>query len=373
MITVRRARPEDVEEIIALANMVFRPPDSDLSPSMGLQYPLFLSERNAENLFIAEDNGRIVAHNGTMPGTILINGHPISMSSMGSVCTHPDYRGQGIGTRVLMTVLDSLREEGVGLLAISGGRGLYTRNGAAHTAGYLNFTIASENYAAEDTFFAGLASMYSVAHCEYCEEATPFADEMAAIYQAEPVRYLRSRREFPILLEAAPGAYKYPPKRLIAMCSIGKCAAAYAVGYLQEDDVLRVVEYAGDRLAVSFLLQKMLSEEAAQKISLDVPAHDGQLISYLEALGLKGNSAPYSSTFIVTNASALWNHIRPVIEERLSECGLALSLDQLPVNSNDGQELLHFLFDAHQRKTYGQPWDSVLPIPLPWVNGLNYI
>ena len=127
MITIRRARPEDVQEIIALANSVFRPPDSGLSPSMGMQYPLFLSEQNAQNLFIAEDNGRIVAHNGTMPGAILINGHPISMSSMGSVCTHPDYRGQGIGTRVLMSVLDSLREEGLGTRHIRWQRAIHQK------------------------------------------------------------------------------------------------------------------------------------------------------------------------------------------------------------------------------------------------------
>ena len=374
MITIRRARPEDVQEIIALANSVFRPPDSGLSPSMGMQYPLFLSEQNAQNLFIAEDNGRIVAHNGTMPGAILINGHPISMSSMGSVCTHPDYRGQGIGTRVLMSVLDSLREEGLGLLAISGGRGLYTRNGAAHTAGYLNFTIASESYAAEDSLFADLTDVYSVAYSEYCEETvSTIADEIAALYQAESVRYLRTRREFPILLKAAPGAQKYPPDRLIAMCSIGKSAAAYTIGYRQEDDVLRVVEYAGDRLAVGFLVHRMLSDKAVQKLSLDVPTYDRQLAAYLEACEFRGSSRPYASTFMVTNASALWNQVRPIIEERLSECGAALSLNQLPVNCNEGQELLHFLFDAHQRKTYGQPWDSVLPIPLPWVNGLNYI
>ena len=213
---------------------------------------------------------------------------------------------------------------------------------------------------------------YSVAYSEYCEETvSTIADEIAALYQAESVRYLRTRREFPILLKAAPGAQKYPPDRLIAMCSIGKSAAAYTIGYRQEDDVLRVVEYAGDRLAVGFLVHRMLSDKAVQKLSLDVPTYDRQLAAYLEACEFRGSSRPYASTFMVTNASALWNQVRPIIEERLSECGPALSLNQLPVNCNEGQSC-SISIRCSSRKTYGSH-DSVLPIPLPWVNGLNYI
>lgn len=371
MITIRKARPEDVREIIALANLVFRPPESGLLPSMGLQYPLFLNEQNADNLFIAEDNGKVVAHNGIMPGRILINGHPVSMSSMGSVCTHPDYQGQGIGTKLLHTVLDFLCKQGVGLVSISGGRGLYTRNGASHTAGHLSFSMDLESNSAQNALYSDFSGIYSVGYHE--EPVPPIVNEMAALYQAEPVRYLRSRREFPVLLKAAPGIRQYPPRLLIASCCTGKGLAAYTVGYRVGDDKLRVVEYAGDRFAVGFLVHRMLSDGVTRRMSLDVPMYDCQLVSYLESCGFRGNSEPYPSTFIVTNTRALWHQIRPVMEERFSECDSALSVDQVPVDYDDGQELLHFLFDSHERRTYGDPWDSVLPLPLPWVNGLNYI
>ena len=55
----------------------------------------------------------------------MIYGHKISMASMGAVCTHPEYQGRGIGTRLLYETFNGLERDGVSVVTISGGRGLY--------------------------------------------------------------------------------------------------------------------------------------------------------------------------------------------------------------------------------------------------------
>ena len=57
MIRYRTAKPEEIDEIIKLTDIIFR--ESRKSPpSMGRQFPTLFSCQNASNLYIAEDNGK---------------------------------------------------------------------------------------------------------------------------------------------------------------------------------------------------------------------------------------------------------------------------------------------------------------------------
>lgn len=340
---------------------------------MGLQFPLFLNERNADSLFIAEDDGRIIAHNGIMLGKIMINGHDVTMASMGAVCTDPDYRGQGIATRVLHEALAWLRDKGVGLLTISGDRGLYTRNGAVHTSGAKRFTLAGRSTDPEG-IEALAASMDLLSLTYYGGLISMIADEMADLYQTEPVRYERSRREFPILLKAAPpiSDVPYPPDLEALTSWIGPCLTAYVLGY-KKDGQFRVIEYAGDRLAVCLLLRQALANAMADSVVVKVPLHDVRLISQLESIGYTAEREPYAATFLAPNPKMLWQQVRPILRERVLEAGHGQVPDEPPVAQDNDQELIDFLFGAVDRQVYGQPWDTALPLPLPWMEGLNYI
>jgi predicted N-acetyltransferase YhbS len=443
LIAIRRARPEDVRAIVDLTNQVFRPKSSGKPPSMGLQFPLFLSERNADSLFIAEDDGRIVAHNGLMLSKIIINGHSVTMASMGAVCTDPDYQGQGIATRVLHEALTWLRDKGVGLLTISGGRGLYTRNGAIHTSGAKRFTLRRDCTSPDagsprldgictnsdsgsvgpdssvtdpdsgpvgpdgsltdldsglvnqtrafanpwssrtipdgrcdnpDSIEALATSLGLLSLTYYGRLISTIADEMADLYQTEPVRYERPRREFPILLKAAPPVHDVPfPPDLVALTSwAGSCLVAYVLGY-QKDGEFRVIEYAGDRLAICLLLRQMVASAAADSVVVRVPLYDLRLISQLEGLGYAAQCESYGATFMAPDPKALWQQVRPILRERIREVGYAQVPDEPKVGTDDGQKLISFLFGAIDRQAYGQPWDTALPLPLPWMEGLNFI
>jgi len=52
------------------------------------------------------ENGRLIA----MAGERM---HPDGWAEISAVCTHPDYRGRGLGARVVLTVAKAIRERGI--------------------------------------------------------------------------------------------------------------------------------------------------------------------------------------------------------------------------------------------------------------------
>ncbi len=58
-----------------------------------------------------------------------VYGSHLRIASIGGVCTHPDYREQGLATHLLDYCARKLTAEGGRLMLISGVRGLYTRAG----------------------------------------------------------------------------------------------------------------------------------------------------------------------------------------------------------------------------------------------------
>jgi hypothetical protein len=52
--------PGEVEQILNLVNYVFRT-SSGLEPSMGSQFPTFICAENSPNLYVAVQDGKIIA------------------------------------------------------------------------------------------------------------------------------------------------------------------------------------------------------------------------------------------------------------------------------------------------------------------------
>jgi len=365
VVVFRPANPEEVEQILELVNYVFRI-SSGLEPTMGRQFPTFICAENARNLYVAVDEGRIVAHIGIKKNTAMIYGHKVSMANMGSVCTHPDYRGKGIGTTLLHEVFRSLGEEGVGFVSISGTRGLYRRNSCVEVGEALTYVLEKDKFLYKD--FEGFR--YHVS--ENADEAGVLFD----IYKREPVRYQRTKREFPVLLKAVPMVHPPVPALTVAIAfSEENAGLAYIIGYERNPGVFAVVEYAGQRMAVVWLMDRMLHDMGMERVTVEVPAYDSDLISVLNSAGLNGTSSYYPGTTLrVVSKENLWRDIHPIIEEAWDGSLPPSSIDALPDRvANDEAKLAQFLFSGFDRPTYGQPWDRVFPLPLPWPNGLNYV
>ncbi|MDA3800037.1 MAG: GNAT family N-acetyltransferase, partial [Kiritimatiellae bacterium] len=130
MIEFKNASADMVGDVAKLCNFVFRKTETPDHNDMHLQFPFLLSEDNANNLMVAVDGEKIVSHIGTSLTPMIIDGVEIPYGQIGAVCTHPDYRGQGLGTKLLFNAFENFKANDVNFITISGGRGLYRRNGA---------------------------------------------------------------------------------------------------------------------------------------------------------------------------------------------------------------------------------------------------
>ncbi|MFW6269126.1 MAG: GNAT family N-acetyltransferase [Bacillota bacterium] len=363
MYKIRRAKENDLEEIVDLVNKVFRAPDLPLS--MGQQFPLLLGEDNVDNLYIAEnEEGKIVSHNGIIKNRIKIYGHQLSFASMGSVCTHPDYRGQGIATSILEKIFENLYQEKVSLLTISGARGLYTRQGADFTAGKKEYLIDKN---------LDFKNNNKLDFHYYKNQVPDKMNEITEIYHNEPVRYERKRWEFPLLINAMAPVHDvpYPPDYFVLTISRKGRMLAYIVGQLKEDKY-KLIEYAGERLAVIEGIKYLKDEKKISEVNIDVPFYDKILSNHLDNLGVEVEESSYGATYKVINQDNLITEIIPIIKEKNRRKQLNID-KEVSLKSMDKEKLLHFLFDDYSREEYENDLPEVLPLPLPNPGCLNYI
>jgi len=133
--------PEYFDALVSMLNRVFRP---NSERSMPTDYPYFFRRANFGNLYICRAGEKVVSHVGLLPTVASFYGHPVAVGMIGAVGTDPDYRGRGLATRTLRTVFERFRESGGHILMISGGRGLYLRNGAAPAGSFARYVLPLE-------------------------------------------------------------------------------------------------------------------------------------------------------------------------------------------------------------------------------------
>lgn len=97
MIALREATPADAPAILALRRRCF--------PEDELEKP------RPSRMFLAEEEGRPVAHLGFIPQTYVIGGNEHAGALAVDAMTDPDYRGQGLFRRVAAFARDAIRDQ----------------------------------------------------------------------------------------------------------------------------------------------------------------------------------------------------------------------------------------------------------------------
>ncbi|MEW6093212.1 MAG: ribosomal protein S18-alanine N-acetyltransferase [Chloroflexota bacterium] len=97
-VTFRRMRPEDVPAVHEIDLLSFSLPWPERS------FNHEVNENPAARCWVAEADGRIAA--------MLVMWLIVDEAHIATIATHPDFRRQGIGERLLLTVLAAAREEG---------------------------------------------------------------------------------------------------------------------------------------------------------------------------------------------------------------------------------------------------------------------
>jgi len=356
MLEIRKAGRDELEEVIKLSDYVFRESRGH-QPSMGQQFPFMFSGDNLDSVYVAQIDGKIVSIIGTVLNDAIIYGHKVRMASMGSVCTHPDFWGRGIGTKLLEYTFDDLYAKKAGIVTISGTRGLYKRNKAVNQGNVYGFEI--ETAAIPETDKGRISY-------EYITESS-IAGRLHRVYVNEPVRYSRTEKDFPVLFDARPMVAPNESNRFSALAArVGNVDLAYIIGYRQES-AYKIVEYAGERSIIPALL-KEIERFGYTSVSIDVPDYDETLISIMNYHDIKPKyEGEMPTTVRITNRAELLKQLTPVLMEVYGYSAEDVEELASMLQEDDG-ECAKALFDRNFKRDI---FDAA--IPLPWPNGLNYI
>lgn len=303
----RALRPDEWDQLNALVSAVFR-------ASMFDDYPQLFNEANRENLRVVAADGRVVCHVGMIERPATLAGCRIDVACIGAVATYPEYRGRGYASAAFQDCCDKAAADGIDLMLISGGRGLYTRVGCRPVGQDLDFLLQASDVAA-------LAR-----DAEPGLRLTPVevdrVAELQALYQTESVRFLRPADDW----------------RLAFACRVVMARAAEFWGvsgndtlraYLivnppaamrrraEDPAVVRIAELAGDRAAIVGALPRLFEHYAAERLTVHVSGSDPVLRARLAAAGLVGIPSPTWGTLRVINFPQLMERCRPLLAERL--------------------------------------------------------
>lgn len=411
----RACRVDELPALRRMENAVFRSEGGDMFE----EYPQIYGEHNAENLRIIADGERVVSCVGMaerwacLPHVIPIvseteskrrEGFPsgrsvtVSCALIGGVATHPAYRGRGLATACLRDALAKARADGVDLAFISGGRRMYLRAGARAVGRGWRATMAAAA--------AGRCADPSLSVADW----TPDREmaEVAAIYDREPVRWLRTLDDYRFFARSGHAVMR--PCTISVVRRGGVIVAYLLASAADESGQSCVFECAGERDAVAGALAAAMRARGASGLAIDLLDGDTDLRQRLTGLGIESAPASPYGTVLIVNFPSLMERLRsphddviPSVAERHQEsrrrthdrmrdsCRFAFREEadeegdhRICVIERDGEQIIRLDRADMIRAIFGDASDrpgpppadlSVLfpsgPVPLPQY-GLNY-
>lgn len=375
-----------------------------------LCFPGFVEEVKEEELltsYVPPRRGgiQVICHRGVPVSQIGIYhsqlnvyGSHLRIASIGSVSTHPDYRGRGLATRLLDYCMNRLTAEGARLVLISGTRGLYTRAGCVtaqrfwHAVLRPDLSPAGRSSSAGEP--AGTPVFPSLSGLSLRPATEADVSLCARLYQVEAVHFVRRVQaftehfchleEFPqaedwiVELEGHPVAYAF-------------LSLPWAYRRDEGAGVREVFEYAGSRVALVAGLVEGMMRLGLREMRLRVPWQDVDLLQLLRARGITGRQVPLEHTMRVVDLGGLMSDLRPYVRARLTarqQRGLRFEQEGDRYTIVRGRERLELDGAAMTRLVMGAPAQlrpevslrsgvlgDVIPalFPLPsFLPGLNY-
>ena len=391
----RALREGEWDELNAVVSAVFR-------PEMFHDYPQLFEPGNRERLRVVAADDQVVCHVGFTQRPATLAGCRVDVACIGAVATLDAYRGRGYASLAFQDACEVAAAGGVDAMLISGGRGLYTRVGCRAVGRDWTFRLTPETA-------AGLAAAPGVSGAAGFA-LTPVGperiDALQALYQREPVRFLRPRADWEMAFDCR--VVMNTASDFWAL-SDGAAILAYLIVH-QPDRVrrwrpdepaqVRVVEFAGERTLVAAALPRLLAHYGAGSLTLHVQGSDPALRALLTAGGLSGAPDSASGTLRVINFPQLMDRCRPYLAERIGAAaagGLVFEADAPPGSAGGGftvrrgaesvrlpdlAALAVYLFGAPETTAApAAPEGSVdlaatlaqaLPLPALWY-GINYV
>jgi len=282
------------------------------------EYPQLFNEHNRENLRVVGEDGKIVCHVGMTQRAASLLGCRIDVASIGAVATLDEYRGKGHASAAFQDACDKAARDGIDLMLISGGRGLYLRAGCRTVGLDHDFTL--------DT--AAAARLESVrppggGGFTFTPLTAAHIPELRNLYAAEPVRYIRRAEDWQMALEC--GVVMNTAADFWGV-RLGDVLVAYVVVHQPakarrregEPTVTRVVEFAGQRAAILAALPELRRRYGTEHVRIHAQGSDPVFARVLHhATRSEGTDSGFSGTLRVINFPQLMDRCRPLLAERM--------------------------------------------------------
>ncbi len=300
----RALRRHEFDALMDLIDDTFRGPDWP-RPTKPKLYSLLLNpETNLEGMRVFVHDGQPVSHFGFYVREVFCGGITLKLAGVGSVCTHPEFRGRGLATRLLEDALHLCEQQGVHVMLISGGRGLYRRQGACDVGEMLTYTFSGEH----------VQGTGEVRLEPWTDETLPL---FAAMHQREPFRYYRSLDDWKRVVRGGSDMNRDAETFLIYENDTPR---AYASIYAPEDGESGFVEYAGSRHALMASIPKLFDRYDLRRFLLSVPAYDLEWHSLCEGLPAQPGTI-HGHTARLISLTKLISALEPYVVERLGKDG----------------------------------------------------
>jgi GNAT superfamily N-acetyltransferase len=282
----------------------------------------------------------------------------VRAACIGSVCTLDDYRGQGLAARLVDDCAAAALAQGVSLLMVSGGRGLYRRMGCVDAGLFTVIRVRRD----------GRLPPVSTRVREWSEADAP---ELEALHLRERVRFVRAPGEMLSLLRTR-ALHARPARTWVVR--VGERTAGYLCVSGPDEKtgpgVLVAREIAGSRHAILAGAQAIMDECHAECLDIEVTASDSEIVFLAGAFGCESRSEGMHGTLKIIDTEKFFKALESRFQERLSPEDRTL-LSSHDVTATPTEDLAALVFGSIERKP-PMVIPSVFPLPLP-AYGLNYI
>jgi GNAT superfamily N-acetyltransferase len=306
----RLVRRDELIDSIRLFRICFGGPEIDNEEEILASY---VPPRRG-GTYVLIHQGKPVSQLGIFHDQIKMYDGTIRTGSIGGVCTHPDYRRQGLASHLLEHCTQQLVKEGARLMLISGDEGVYMRLGNVFQGKYMYFSIKPEQ-----------SGKWRSAPAHLVLRRATDADTLVCsqLYQAEPVHFVRQKSDFfRAVHDPTSNMYIHADQWIIERS--GQAVAYLFLGIpwgLQDkpdSGIRHVGEYAGSRIALADALHVLMTTSTIQDLTWPVAWQDMELIQALQDSGYRGSMTNLEGhTLRIVNFSGFMKDLRPILQTRL--------------------------------------------------------
>ncbi|MGC8708047.1 MAG: GNAT family N-acetyltransferase [Athalassotoga sp.] len=336
-LNIKRLEPSRLLKAVELADRVFKPKDG----SMGTNFPVLFSKKNAHNILVIEEGNKIVSMVGMYYAYAQIFTSRIKVVFIGAVCTDEKYRGKGYATALTYEAAQIALKNDVTLMMIHGDNDIYRNFGAVDAGTY--FTIE-------------IKPMQKL-HSHKLKIATDSDIKKMAIWHSkEPVRFIRTFANFKIFHKVG-HTWDNHVKTFIG-------DQAY-ITVVEISGTYNCIEFAGEPNEVAMLIQNFANEHGKLTVHLNLGNKD--CISRL--LMEVPQRRQFYGTMRVLDKFKFLDQLKDYLDESIS--GTDKGMLKVKLSNFDDSDFTKIVFGS----TEGSPQftHEIFPIPLPDYHGMDYI